>query len=146
MAEQGGRIKLVCSPRLSEEDVKAINAGYQKREELVMCNLLNDLTEPVDEFEEERLNLAATLIAKGVMEVKLAFMETDSGISIYHEKMSVFIDRAGDRISCTGSLNETSNAFHENFESIYTFCSWKDFSQREAVRQAEYDFDAIWKN
>lgn len=146
MAEQGGRIKLVCSSRLSEEDVKAINAGYQKREELVVHNLLNDLTEPVDEFEEERLNLVATLIAKDVMEVKLAFMETDSGISIYHEKMSVFIDRAGNRISCTGSLNETSSAFHENFESIYTFCSWKDFSQREAVRQAEYDFDAIWRN
>lgn len=146
MAEQGGRIKLVCSPKLSEEDVNAINAGYQKREELVVHNLLDGLTEPMDEFEEERLNLIATLIAHGTMEVKLAFMETDTGISIYHEKMSVFIDGAGNRISCAGSLNETSNAFRGNFESIYTFCSWKDFSQREAARQAEYDFDAIWKN
>lgn len=146
MAERGGEIKLVCSPKLSEEDIQAINAGYKKREELIERNLLDSLTEPVDAFEEERLNLVATLIASGMMEIKLAFMETDTGINLYHEKMSIFIDSAGNRISYAGSLNESGNAFHENFESIYTFCSWKDGSQREAARQAECDFDAVWEN
>jgi len=33
-----------------------------------------------------------------------------------------------------------------NFESLYTFCSWKDLSQIEAVRVSEEDFDQMWEN
>lgn len=36
------------------------------------------------------------------------------------------------------------NGFDENFESIYTFCSWKDQSQIDAVAEAERDFDNNW--
>ena len=126
MAERGGTVQLVCSPRLSEEDIKAINLGYRKRDEVIAACLQESLIAPINEFEEERLNLVATMISRGMLEIQLAFMETDTGINIYHEKMSVFIDDEGNRVAYSGSLNETDAAFCHNFESIFTFCSWKD--------------------
>lgn len=144
MAERGGKVQLICSPKLSPEDIQAIDLGYRTREEVIIDALEISLTSPLNFFEEERLNLIANMIASGMLEMRLAFMTTDTGINIYHEKIAVYIDSDGNRISFTGSMNESSNGFEENFESIYTFCSWKDSSQVAAVNEAERDFDNNW--
>lgn len=144
MAKHGGKIQLVCSPKLSEEDIRAIEVGYKSREEIISSGLMNALREPINYFEEERLNLIATLIAEGHMDIKIAFLEDDSGFRLYHEKIAVFIDEDGNRISYAGSANESENGLDGNFESIYTFCSWKDQSQKDAVLLSEQDFDNMW--
>ena len=36
LSRNGGKIELIASPQLSDEDIKAINLGYQKREEIIM--------------------------------------------------------------------------------------------------------------
>lgn len=146
MAKNEGRIQLVCSPQLTQEDIEAIDYGYKTRKEIMESVLLRKIREPIDYFEAERLNLVATLIADGIMDIKLAFLEKENGIGLYHEKTAIFLDDEGNKITYTGSMNETSNGFNENFESIFTFCSWKDDSQREAVEIAEKDFDHLWKN
>lgn len=146
LARHGGKILLVCSPNLDEDDIEAINAGYKTRAEIIENALLRELKEPIDFFESERLNLIATLIANGSMDIKIAFLEDENGMSLYHEKMAVFIDEDGNRISYVGSMNESSNGFYGNFESIYTFCSWKDASQKDAVDVAEADFDNLWND
>ena len=144
MAEHGGKIQLICSPKLSEDDIAAIDLGYQKREDVFLGALNVSLTTPLDDFEEERLNLIATMIASGMLELRLAFMLTDTGVNVYHEKIAVYQDAEGNRIAYTGSMNESANGFEDNFESIYTFCSWRDGGQQEAASLAEYDFDRAW--
>lgn len=145
MAHSGGKIQIVCSPKLSKEDLEAINLGYKTKEKVFEEVLDISLTNPISEFEEERLNLIATLIACGVLEIKLAFMENETGVNIYHEKIAVIYDNGGNRISFTGSMNETENGFNENFESIYVFCDWKN-NQRQFVDEAESDFNHLWNN
>lgn len=143
MAQAGGKIQIVCSPRLSNEDLEAINLGYKTKEKVITEALDISLTSPITEFEEERLNLIATMIANGMLEIKLAFMESDTGLNIYHEKIAVVYDNAGNRISFTGSMNETENGLVENFESIYVFCDWKN-EQKDFVDGAEKDFEMLW--
>ena len=145
-AQKGGRIQLICSPKLEEKDIDAIRFGYKTREAAMLEALEVSLTEPVDAFEEERLNLVATLIANGTLEIKLAFMEIDTYRNIYHEKIAVFIDEAGNRISYTGSANASANAYCDNFESLYVFCDWKDGTNRDYVDLSESDFDRMWEN
>lgn len=144
MAKRGGKVQIICSPKLSAEDIQAIDLGYKTREEVIIGALEVNLTSPLNLFEEERLNLIANMIASGMLEIKLAFMSTDTGINIYHEKIAIYIDSEGNRISFAGSMNESNNGFEDNFESIYTFCSWKDGSQIDAVAEAERDFDNNW--
>ena len=35
LSRNGGQIQLIASPKLSEEDIQAIQLGYQKRQEIV---------------------------------------------------------------------------------------------------------------
>lgn len=146
MAEKGGKVQVICSPRLSPEDIESINTGYKARDEVLAGALAVSLAEPLTPYEEERLNLVATMIASGMMEIKLAFMESGNAVNIYHEKIAVYTDSEGRKITYTGSMNESDNAFDGNFESIYTFCSWKDSSQQEAIDFAENDFDQMWQD
>ena len=146
MAQNNGKVELICSPRLSEDDIEAINLGYKTRDEAFTEALQISIKSPIDYFEEERLNLVATMIASGMLDLKIAFMENENGISLYHEKLAIFEDEFGNRIGFTGSLNESENAFNDNFESVYTFCSWKDESQKDGVENIEQDFDRMWND
>lgn len=62
---------------------------------------------------------------------------------MYHEKIGVIYDTDGNRIAFTGSMNETSNAFHNNFESIVVFNSLVD-EDKNRVEDIENDFDSLW--
>ena len=146
MAKNGGKMQLVCSPNLDKKDIEAIDYGYKSRDEVITEALLEGLNNPINYFEEERLNLIATLIANRHLDIKIAFMENEDGFHLYHEKTAIFIDQEGNRISYSGSPNESENGLEGNFESFYTFCSWKDPSQIEAVSIAENDFDQMWSD
>ncbi len=145
MAKRGGKIQIICSPRLSKEDLEAIDFGYKTREEVMTGCLERSITEPVNEFEEERLNLMATLIADGTLELKLAFLEDDNGIDIYHEKIAVFYDAEGNRVGFNGSMNDSENAYKNNFESILVYKDWYE-GLREYVDALEHNFDHLWSD
>ena len=144
MAKNGGKIQVVCSPNLDKKDIEAIDYGYKNRDEVITGALLREIQEPVSYFEEERLNLIATLISNGNLDIKIAFLEDEDGFRLYHEKIAIFIDKEGNKISYAGSANESEYGLDGNFESLYTFCSWKDVSQVAAVNLAEADFDKMW--
>lgn len=144
MAQNGGHIQVICSPSLSKEDISAINLGYKTREDIINRVLMDSLTEPVTAFDEERLNMIANLVARGTLDFRIAFMEHDTGLNIYHEKIAFFEDFDGNRIGYAGSMNESENGMDENFESFYTFCSWKDPEGR--IPTIESDFDEMWEN
>lgn len=42
-ARRGGKIRLICSPELSPEDIDCIAAGYGKRSEILARSLTNDI-------------------------------------------------------------------------------------------------------
>ena len=81
-----GKIQLIVSPNLSEEDIDAINKGYEIRENVIERALLQYITEPHNYFEEERLNLLATLIAEEKLDIKIAFSLKNQRLGLYHEK------------------------------------------------------------
>ena len=68
LINNNGKIQLIASPHLSEEDIEAINKGYEAREDIVERALMQYITEPQHYFEEERLNLLANLIAQEKLE------------------------------------------------------------------------------
>lgn len=146
MAKNGGKIEIVCSPKLSEEDIAAINCGYKTKEKAFVEALDNSFTEPINKFEEERLNMVATMVANEILDFKIAFMETDMGINIYHEKIAIAYDECGNRVSFTGSMNDSENGLLENFESFVVFCDWKSDDQKLYIEETENDFERLWNN
>lgn len=143
IVKNGGKIQFIVSPYLSQEDVNAIQKGYEKKKVIEQA-LLREFKEPENIFQEERLNLLAHLIEDGHLEIKVAFTPPNRSTGMYHEKVGVLTDKFGDKIVFTGSLNETINAFYNNYESIVVFTSWEESKLYAEEMQA--DFDSLWNN
>ena len=90
LLSNGGQIELIVSPRLSEEDIIAIEKGYGERDKIIETALMREFFEPKTYFESERLNILATLIAEGRLDIKVAFTTKCNQIGIYHEKTSEY--------------------------------------------------------
>lgn len=135
--QNGGKIQLVASPKLSDEDIKAIQDGYEKRK-IIENSLLRELHEPNSFLQNDRLNMLANLIAEGRLDIKIAF--TESGM--YHEKLGVIEDTEKNYVAFSGSLNESENAFKNNYETIDVYCSWNDLENRASDKNKA--FENIW--
>lgn len=145
MASEGGKIQIVASPYLSDEDIEAIKKGYEDRNHIIEKALLSQIAEePSDYYSMERLKLLASLIADGVMDIQIAYTEDKSGIGMYHEKMGIIEDSHGDKIAFSGSNNESRTAMSINYETMDVFRSWGDENETERVRLKENAFYSIW--
>lgn len=142
LVRNGGKIKFIVSPLLSAEDIDAINKGYEARD-IVQEALLREFREPQNNSDAERLGWLSQLIAIGVLEIKVAFTPPQKVSGMYHEKIGVLYDGSGNKIAFTGSMNETINAFHNNYESIVVFNSLVT-TDAQRVIDLENDFDSLW--
>ena len=141
--ENGGKIQLIASPKLSPEDIDAINDGYQQREEVIKGALKRELEDCTDFCHQNRLNLLATLIAKGILDIRIAVTIGKKGIGMYHEKMGLIEDREGNIVAFSGSMNETDTAIHDNYEAIDVFCSWISTDNKRVERKNQA-FTKMW--
>ena len=147
LARNNGKIQIVASPYLSDEDIEAIQKGYAERDQVINNALIRQLSdEHIDYYSMERLNLLANLIANGVLDIRIAYVENESGIGMYHEKMGIMVDSEGNRIAFSGSMNESKTAMSFNYETIDVFCDWDDVKERERVDEKEKAFYSIWNN
>ena len=145
LVENNGRIELIVSPRLNDDDIESIRLGYKKREEIIENALLRDFTEPQTSTEKSKLNLLANLIADGTMDIKVAFKIDGNSFGIFHEKIGLIADSEGNKVAFTGSMNETYSGLLQNYESIDVFCSWCS-EDAERVEIKDYAFDNLWAN
>lgn len=144
LAKNGGKIQLVASPYLSDEDIEAIKSGYAMRDQVVKEAVRREMTEGKTPFEKARLNLLANLISDGVLDIKIAFTEDSDRMGMYHEKMGIISDAEGNRVAFAGSMNESATAMTLNYETIDVFCSWKDEEDRVVAK--ENAFTSIWND
>lgn len=143
----GGRIRLIASPILTQEDVDAINGGYRSRADVLQDSALRSFTETRDRLVNDRLRGLAWLIANELMDVKLALPVNETGKitrGIYHEKLGIFTDKAGNHVAFLGSSNETIGGLVDNIESIEVFWSWDDPHQRVSPKIDH--FEALWND
>ena len=143
LINNGGKIQIIASPKLSQEDIDEISKGYEVRK-IIERALLRGVEPPVSVEDAERLSYIASLIAKGILDIKIAFLSSKNEIAMYHEKMGIMSDREGNVIAFSGSMNESENAFSANYESFDVFCSWTN--DRERVFQKQLAFKAIWND
>lgn len=143
LIRKGGKIQIIASPRLSQEDIDEISKGYEVRKILERA-LLRGIKPNNSVEDASRLSYIASLIANGVLDIKIAFLSSNNEIAMYHEKMGIMSDNEGNAIAFSGSMNESENAFSVNYESFDVFCSWTN--EKERVFQKQMAFQAIWND
>ena len=142
-----GKMRLVASPVLTEDDVFAIKQGYTAREEIVEKAIIRELDGDFTEVVKHRLKCLAWLIAEKRLDIKIASpseLNLRNRGAIYHEKIGVFVDGERNAVAFTGSQNETLGGLVTNFESIDVYCAWDDPHQR--VQRKIDNFQRLWNN
>lgn len=141
LARNGGRIKLIASPQLSEEDVEAINLGYEQKNSLISDAFTRDFVKEIEKLSDIRLQMLCDLIRKGILDIKIAITE-DTGI--YHDKLGVLKDFDGNTLVFYGSSNSSYSGYRSNYEKIRISKGW-DPGFDQIVADEEREFDSLWK-
>jgi len=142
---RNGKMRLIASPAMSVEDREAIRLGHRQRDALIEQRLL-DYLDPsrLSEDGEYRLGLLSGMIADGLLEVRVAVRsQPGGGLGLYHEKIGVFIDEAGDYITFIGSPNESWNGWVGNAESFALHTSWGPTAAHAAHERSL--FERTWE-
>ncbi len=135
-----GKMYLLISPELSEEDYLTIQAhgcicGHERAfDELVLDDAVVD----------ENLRLLAWLLDNGNLEIKIV-VGKKSRHSLFHQKIGICQDAEGDMISFSGSINETAQAWLRNIEEFKVFKSWED-GQNGYFKSDLEKFFEYWEN
>lgn len=142
-----GRMRLIASPVLTEDDVLAIQQGYTARDEVIETAIIRELEGDFAEIVKHRLTCLAWLIAEERLDIKIASpsqLNLGNRGAIYHEKIGIFTDGEGNTVAFTGSQNETYGGLVSNFESIDVYCAWDDPHQR--VQRKIDNFQRLWND
>ena len=111
LIKNNGKMKLLISPRLSEQDFNVIKEyNYQRLS--VHLGLFDSFN--IDEFKgNDNLEALAWMLKNDKLEIKIV-IDKNSRESIFHQKVGIFTDKEGNMISFSGSINETAQAWLNN--------------------------------
>lgn len=147
-----GKIRLVCSPYISEADEAALSEGYNARSnQLLAVSIIKEFEAMVKSPDlEAPSKLLAYLVVEGIIDVKIAVptgKEAPTVKWLFHDKVGIFSDSQGNKVGFRGSMNETFKGLAEdgNIESIDVFPNWLDHRDRERVEEADTFFDKLWR-
>lgn len=148
LVRNNGHMRLVVGCTLGPNEVEAIEKGQQLRE-AVEQHLGAFPLAPGNQESCDALELLAWMIAKGILDVKVAVpcdfnRNPIASDGIFHEKVGIVEDKAGYRVAWNGSLNETEAGWLRNAESFHVFTSWGPEPRR--VDEEEEHFAKVWAN
>lgn len=149
--ENGGKMRIMCSPYISDEDAAAITKGVSARtNDILKTQLKKEIQELL---EQDNLStparLLACLISEGIIELRLLIAHSDANpdvIKLYHDKAGVFCDSVGNAVGFRGSFNETFKGLSNdgNIESIDVFQSWDGGKDAHRVQNIQDIFQRVW--
>jgi superfamily II DNA or RNA helicase len=151
--DNGGRIRLICSPVLSTDDVNAMADGYAARDESHQGELLKEefrrlLTTPGT---LKPAKVLASLVATAVIDFRIAWVGEVAGGQprrLFHDKVGIFCDLAGNAVAFKGSMNETwpGLALDGNLESVDVYVNWAGEREASRVTDEQQYFQRLWAN
>lgn len=143
-----GRIRIICSPNLTEEDMIAIIEGYSTKEveERLISSINKILDELIIKYPKSTL-LLSKLIASGFLEIRFAvFGDNPEALRLMHDKAGLFFDNYGNAIAFRGSINETFKGLssYGNSESFDVYTNWGENNDKYRLSLVNDQFDKMW--
>lgn len=145
-----GRMRIICSPCLSKDDIIAIQEGQKAKVNEILRNSLESEFQDLlsNETLRKPFKVLSALIANGTIEIKIAYGKILPNFKqLFHDKVGIFHDGIN-YVSFRGSINETYKGLSDsgNIESISVFTSWENESDANRVKLDLELFERIWSN
>ena len=147
-----GTMRIIASPRLSNEDVEMINDSVDDPEALLADCLIKgiDGRDAEDQFCRDHVAALGWMLANGRLEMQIAIVTDPTGRLtseqyLVHQKVGIFYDKDMNAVSFSGSNNETATGWLGNVEEFKVFKSW-ELGQRTYLESDRKKFDAFWNH
>ncbi|WP_405293350.1 DEAD/DEAH box helicase family protein, partial [Methanobrevibacter sp.] len=137
----GGKMKLLCNAQLTKEDYEIIEETNQNSVDYIQRLFIDDLHSIEDEFIKDHVKALGWMLANGFLEIKIAIPKDKKGI--FHSKVGILKDNENNRISFSGSDNETAAGWLYNIEEFKVFRSW-DSGEEKYVESDLNTFNDYW--
>lgn len=146
-----GHMRLLCSPILSKGDSEILRRIGQNDPALSLNDFNIDLDSIIDELYNNHVKALGWMIQQGLLEIKIAIVVDGNGnvcskeevaaSGLFHMKVGIMTDKEGNKLSFSGSINETANAWTENCEQFKVFKEWDlpDF-----YKDDKKTFEELW--
>lgn len=131
----GGRIRLIANVVLSEKDQEAIKKALLDKEKEVLTEIEN----LEDQLKKDHIKILGWMIKNNLLEIKIAVVKN----GVEHQKIGVLEDSNCNKISFSGSDNETVKGWLHNDEQFHVFCDWKE-GDREHLLPDIDRFNCLW--
>ena len=138
----GGKMKLICSAVLSEEDKLVIEEANENPEKFIEKHAIADFKSLEEGFVKNHVEALGWMLANGLLEIKIAIPKNVNGI--FHSKIGILKDNENNIISFSGSDNETASGWSHNIEEFKVFCSW-DSTEEKYVNSDLDKFNKYWE-
>lgn len=144
-ASRGGKMRLITSPILSNEDTDAIinsegnNGEAFKRLEAALIDNVRVLEA---EMKADVSNAFSWMIYDGIIDLRFVIPCEKLEDGDFHDKFGIFY-KGEDRISFSGSINDSKHGY-QNYESIKVFKTWAGTG--EYVGSDINRFEKIWNS
>jgi superfamily II DNA or RNA helicase len=153
LIDHGGKVRIIASPKLTEDDVKAMSAAYKNPEILLGQKMIKEI-DNINDVNIDYVRVLGWLISNGFLDIKIALIMKNNTIctseeieesGIFHQKVGIFEDNEGNVISYSGSINETLSGWVNNVEEFKTFKSWEQ-GQSQYCETDITKFNEYWNN
>ena len=146
------KVYLLTSPFLLEEDKKILEETLSLEQQInYQVNIIErELLDFIEQEKDGKYNFSKELfkwlILKGKLEIKFGIPVHVENANIYHDKGGIFyFPNSNDKISFSGSSNESINGLYKNSEKMKVFRNWVE-SDIQRVLDDEEEFDEDWQN
>ena len=150
--KNGGKMRIVTSPRLSEEDAKAIEESISDQyvvEEIITSCIERELTP--EEIKKDGTQALGWMLANGFLEMRLVLLTDGEGHvlnsaeadGMFHNKVGILRDEEN-IVVFSGSINETSAGLKKNIEEFNVFCDWKP-GHNDFINPRIENFEKYWE-
>ncbi|MBT0159060.1 DEAD/DEAH box helicase family protein [Candidatus Bathyarchaeota archaeon A05DMB-2] len=153
LIRNGGTVKIVTGATFRREDIEAIKQAIESPEKVVEKTLLRELDNIEDEFIKDHVRALGWMVANKRLKIKVAIVldENDYPLDyrnvekqgIFHQKVGIMEDLNGDKISFSGSDNESAKGWQNNIEEFKVFRNWVE-SERDYFEADLLKFKKFW--
>ena len=148
LISNGGKMQLITSPVVSEKDFEALTsstpADIQKFVDAQFDKAIGDLNDLASTIAYDHVRALGWMLREGFLEIRvLVPRDINSGSGIFHSKVGIVEDKEGNKVSFSGSVNETAMGWSQNIEEFKVFKSW-DSGSAFWVNHDEAIFEKYW--
>ncbi len=138
---QGGQMRLLVNYQLQEKDkdmIERINTDPKKFSDILSKDISSWNLE--NEIVNNHVKAFGWMLANNKLDLKIAITTQPE---IFHQKVGIMYDTEGNKVSFSGSNNESSFGWKSNIEQFKVFRGWID-EQNKYLQDDEEMFDRYW--